>query len=157
MLIIADSSALIALATCQALSLLTKLYHDVKVPQSVYDEITIPRKPQAQSLSTFLTGRVAKINTAQFILATGGLGQGEIDAMSLYKSLSADYLLIDDRRARLVAEANDIRCIGALGVLLLAKQKKQITQVKPYLDALQDSPIHYSDDLLARVLHLAQE
>jgi len=32
MLIIADSSALIALATCQALDTLLRIYDDVKVP-----------------------------------------------------------------------------------------------------------------------------
>lgn len=39
MLIVADSSALIALATCQGLEILLRLYDDMKVPQAVYDEV----------------------------------------------------------------------------------------------------------------------
>lgn|GEM_PF-4182879 len=62
----------------------------------------------------------------------------------LYKASSADYPLIDDRCALTIAEANDIRCIGTLGTLLMAKQQKRINQVSSYIQALQDSPLHYS-------------
>lgn len=156
-LIVADSSALVALAICEALPLLISLYDEIKVPQTVYEEVTVTDKPQAAPLTEFLNGRVVHVDTTRFVLAAGGLGQGEIEAMALYKTLSADRLLIDDRRARLIAEANDIECIGALGVLLLARQKKLIDQVTPYVQALQNSPLYYSDDLLARVIQLAGE
>jgi len=45
MLIIADSSALVALATCHALDILAVLFEDVKVPQAVYDEVAVSNKP----------------------------------------------------------------------------------------------------------------
>ena len=53
MLIIADSSALIALATCDGLEVLLRVYEDVKVPQAVYDKVIEPEKPQAAVLKTF--------------------------------------------------------------------------------------------------------
>jgi len=53
--------------------------------------------------------------------------------MALYKQLSADALLIDDHRARVIAEHNHIHCIGALGILLIAKQNGVIEKVAPYL------------------------
>lgn len=43
-----------------------------------------------------------KVDTGRWVLAAGGLGRGEIEAMALYKQLSADALLIDDRRARVI-------------------------------------------------------
>lgn len=112
MLIVANSSALVALATCQALQLLSELFGDVIVPRTVFDEVTVADKPQANSLAESLADRVVEVDTDRFVLAAGGLGQGEIEAMVLYKASSADYLLIDDRRARTIAEANDIRCVG---------------------------------------------
>ena len=157
MLIIADSSALIALATCQGLDVLLKLYNDVKVPQAVYDEVASPQKPLATTLASFLTGRIETVNMTNLILAVGDLGQGEIEAMALYKQLSADALLIDDRRARLIAEYNQIYCIGALGVLLLAKQQRLIERVTPFVEKLRASPIYYGDALLSKVLELAGE
>lgn len=145
MLIIADSSALVALATCSALDILLTLYGTVKVPQAVYDEVAVPDKPQGVALAKFLRSRVVVVDTSQFVLSAGGLGQGEIEAMALYKLLAADYLLIDDRRARIVAEANQIHCIGALGMLLLAKQKGVVSEITPYVNLLRASPIHYGD------------
>ena len=157
MLIVADSSALIALATCQGLEILLRLYDDVKVPQAVYDEVAAPEKPLAATLAIFLAGRVEKVDTAHWVLAAGDLGQGELDAMALYKQLSADVLLIDDRRARLIAEHNQIHCVGALGVLLQAKQRGAIEHVAPFVEKLRASPIHYGDALLSKVLELAGE
>jgi predicted nucleic acid-binding protein len=157
MLVVADSSALVALATCSALDVLARLYDEVRVPQAVYDEVVVPERPQAAVLSSFLAGRVVKVDMARWIVASGGLGQGELEAMALYKQLAADALLIDDRRARAVAEYNRIVCIGALGILLLAKHQGVIQQVAPYVERLRNSPLHYGEPLLARVLSLAGE
>lgn len=157
MLVIADSSALIALTTCQALPLLSEIFDEVRVPRAVFDEVTVTGRPQAKLLAEFLADRVIEVDTARFVLAAGGLGQGEIEAMALYKASSADYLLIDDRRARTIAEANGIRCIGALGTLLMAKEQKRIDQVSSYVQALRESPLHYSEELLAKILQLAGE
>jgi uncharacterized protein len=83
MLIVADSSALIALATCDALPLLLEVYDDVKVPEAVYMETVSPEKPQSDILASFLTGRVVQVDTSRSVLAAGGLGRGEIEAMTL--------------------------------------------------------------------------
>ncbi len=61
--------------------------------------------------------------------------------MAFYKQLSADALLIDDRRARLIAEHNQIHCVGALGVLLQANQLGVIKRVAPSVEKFQIIPI----------------
>ena len=157
MLVVADSSALIALATCDGLDVILRVYDDVKVPEAVYAEIVAPEKPQSDPLGLFLKERVMKVDTARWVFAAGGLGRGEIEAMALYKELSADALLIDDRRARIIAEHNQINCVGALGLLLLAKQAGKIKEVTPYVQRLRNSSIYYGDALLDRVLQLAGE
>ena len=157
MIVIADSSALIALATCSALELLDSLYEEVYVPRSVFEEIGQPDKPHANALSQFLQDRVIDVDKKKMLITVGGLGAGEIEAMTLYLQLGADQLLIDDRRARLIAEANKISCIGALGVLLLAKHNNLITAITPFVEQLRDSPLHYSEALLIRVQQLAAE
>lgn len=157
MVVIADSSALVALATCGALDILTLIYADIRVPQAVFDEVAAPDKPQGAILSSFLAERVVTVDMSRWVLAAGGLGQGELEAMALYKQLSADALLVDDRRARTIAEHNQIVCIGALGVLLVAKHRALIQQIAPYVETLRTSPLHYGDALLAKVLALANE
>ena len=101
--------------------------------------------------------RVDTVDASHFVFSAGGLGQGEFEAMALYKQLSANWLLIDDRRARAVAEHNDIHCIGALGVLLFAKHKGAIKNISPYVEKLRNSSIHYGEVLLGKVLSLAGE
>ena len=157
MLIIADSSALISLATCDVLDVLLEVYDDVKVPEAVYMETVAPEKFQSDLLGEFLAGRVVQVDTSHSVIAAGGLGRGEIEAMALYKQLSADLLLIDDQRARIVAEHNQIQCIGALGFLLIAKQKGKLNKVAPHIQKLRNSTLYYGDDLLNKVLKLAGE
>jgi uncharacterized protein len=157
MLVVADSSALIALATCGALDMLTTIYEDIRVPQAVFDEVCTTDKPQAVVLSSFLAARVVGVDLSRWVLAAGGLGQGELEAMALYKQLAANALLIDDRRARMIAENNQIVCIGALGVLLLAKHRAIIPQIAPFVEQLRASHLHYGETLLAKVLSLANE
>jgi len=157
MLIVADSSALIALATCDGLDLILKIYDDIKIPEAVYAEIVAPEKPQSDVLGAFLANRVVPVDTNRLVLTAGGLGRGEVEAMALYKQLSADVLLIDDQRARVIAEHNKINCIGALALLLLAKQRGKISEVASYVQKLRQSSIYYGDELLDKVLKLANE
>jgi predicted nucleic acid-binding protein len=114
-------------------------------------------KTEAAALEAFLAGRVMEVDTTRMVLAAGGLGRGEIEAMALYKQLSADALLIDDHRARTIAEHNHINCIGALGTLLLAKQNGHIEKIAPYVRKFKSFSIHYGDALLEKVMQLAGE
>lgn len=157
MLVIADSSALVALATCDGLNVLLQVYSDIKVPKAVFDEVTVSGKIQASILENFLQNRIIAVDTSNLVLSASGLGQGELEAMTLYKQLSADALLIDDHRAKTIAEFNHIHCIGTLGLLLLAKRNEEIENIAPYIEKLRLSSLHFSDDLLDRVLKLADE
>ena len=82
---------------------------------------------------------------------------GETEAMVLYKQISADKLLIDDRRGRKVAKINGISIIGSLGVLLAAKEKGLIAEVSSFLRRIESSDIHLSQSLIGTVLELAGE
>lgn len=129
MLIVADSSALIALAVCDGLDLILQVYDDLKIPEAVYTEIVAPEKPHSDALGALLAERVVKVDV-RWVVTAGGLGRGEIEAMALYKQLSANALLIDDHRARVIAEHNQIECIGALGLLLVAKRREKISSLE---------------------------
>jgi len=157
MRIVADSSALIALAICDSLVLLDQLFDDIKVPQAVFHEVIIDGKPVANTLKDYLNGKVVGIDLTPYVINAGGLGRGELEAMALYKHLPADYLLVDDRWARKVAQLNQITITGSQGILLFAKQQGIITQVKPFLEQLQTSTIHISKQVITTTLKLAGE
>lgn len=157
MLIVADSSALVALAVCDGLPLLEQLFDTVKVPQTVFDEVTVEGKPAAEILRDYLVEKTISIDITDFVIASAGLGQGELEAMALYKSLHADYLLIDDKRARKVARFNHIEVTGSQGILLLAKHAGLIEYIDPFITKLGNSGIRISESLIERTLQLAGE
>jgi len=152
--IVGDSSALIALAVVDKLELLEKLYDTLYVPQAVYDEVTQIDRPQSDKLKTFLQ---SKVKIVHLNIAKLGLGLGELEAITLYKELDANILLIDDDRAKKYALLNDVKVIGSLGILIKAKEKKYIQKVKPLLEIIQKSKIYISDKLIDKILELCNE
>jgi hypothetical protein len=152
--IIGDSSALVALSVINQLELLEKLYDKLYIPQAVFDEVTQVGKPQSDKLRQFLQSRVKRVDLT---LTQLGLGLGELEAITLYKELDADVLLIDDNRAKKYASLNGVKVIGSLGVLIKAKEKSHIEMVKPFLDEIQKSEVYISKKLIEKVLEICGE
>lgn len=157
MILIADSSALIALSICESLELLEPLFGEVQVPKAVLDEVSISQKQQAVQLAEFLKDKVKTVETGRFVYLDAYADAGETEAMILYKQVNADWLLIDDKRGRKVAQINNIKIIGSMGVLLAAKKKGLITAIKPKLDLLAQSNIYFSPALYQSILKSAGE
>jgi len=153
-MIIGDSSALVSLAVMDCLHLLEMIFDEVYVPKAVYDELVIENKPQSGQLKRYLSGRVQHVESE---IEKTGLGKGELEAIALYRQMEADFLLIDDKRARDFARLNGVHIIGSLGVLLLAYDKGLITSVEPFLQKLKDSNIYVSEKLLHKVMNIIKQ
>lgn len=65
MIVIADSSALVAVSTYRGLDLLETLFGTVLVPTAVHDEVCAQGKPQADALKAYLLGKVQKVDMSQ--------------------------------------------------------------------------------------------
>lgn len=157
MILVADSSALIALSICNSLGLLDQLFQEVLVPTAVYDECIKPGKPEAKALEVYLKDKVCNVDMSYFVYLDAYADAGESEAMVLYKQKSADKLLIDDKRGRKVAKINNINIIGSMGVLLSAKQNGLISEIKPLISQVSNSRIHLDSSLIEMVLELAGE
>lgn len=157
MLIVADTSALLALASCDSLTCLDALFEEVRVPHAVFEECTVPGKPKAERLERYLRDKVTDVDLATLVIAATGLGQGELEAMALYKKLKADRLLVDDNRARKIARLNGIEIVGSVGVLLLARERELIPSIRPRLEEIRAAGIHLGPEILSEALRLAGE
>ena len=157
MILIADSSALVALSVCDSLDLLDALFGEVKVPQAVFDEVSVNHKPESAVLERYLQGKVESVDTEKYVYLDAYADAGETEAMLLYKQMSADWLLIDDKRGRKIAAVNHINTIGSLGVLLSAKKRGLISAVKPNIDQIVESEVYIGQTLRQIVLDMAGE
>lgn len=157
MIIICDSSALIALASCQSLSLLEKLFDKVYITKWVYDEICQIGKPFYSELKSYFSDKIYEfyLNEKDDILSK--LDIGEASAILLYQTLKADYLLIDEKKGRAICQQLNVNIVGSLGILLLAKQQGLIDELKPLIVQLENSPVFFDKKLLQKVLELAGE
>ena len=138
MIVISDSSSLIAIAAVGHLEVLRGLYGEVIVPQAVWSEVTQPNRPGAAEIQGAAWIRVTSITDRSLI---NGLphpvGVGEAEAIVLAQELRADLLLIDERRARKTALELGLPVTGLLGVLLEAKKAGLISALKPILDQME--------------------
>jgi predicted nucleic acid-binding protein len=138
LIVISDSSSLIAIAAVGHLELLRTLYGEVVVPTAVWNEVTAPNRPGAGDLvNTDWIRAVPVSNRIAIGQLSTPVGQGEAEAIALAMELGADVLLIDERRARKLALGLGLPVTGVLGVLLESKKKGFIPAIKPILDQME--------------------
>ena len=158
MLIVSDTSPIIALASCDKLDLLDRLFDQVCIPKAVFDELTVPNKLKVNEITEWAKSKITHAqNTTAITALSLNLDPGESEAISLYLETNADYLLIDEKRGRTIAARNGIRIIGTMGVLLWAKQKGVLATVKPTLDILMQTDFRVSDAFYHQLLDRAGE
>lgn len=81
------------------------------------------------------------------------LGRGEAESIILARELGADFVVLDDATARRVAQSAGARVSGLLGLLILAKERGLIAELKPLLDELKTSGFYIGDSLYQELLH----
>jgi predicted nucleic acid-binding protein len=161
MIVVADTSVLLNLCRVAEEDLLWQLYGTVAAPQSVRDEferacISYPRfsrlafpnfiqiHPPGSSLQKWLPG--------------ASLDPGESDAIALVIDLKADLLLIDERKGRQVAAELGLCFSGILGVLIQAKNRGLVSDVRTVLRRLrEEAGFFLSEKHLQDALRLAGE
>ena len=149
--VIADTGAIISLIHIGQIDLIEKVFGDFYIAKAVWNELFNYDNPDFDnSVLKVLKSRVKEISSKNYLSIVMDLGESE--SAILYEELKADYLLIDDNKARLVAESLNINCIGTLGLLLKAKQKGLITDLKPIFEKLIVYGRFFSRKLLNDIL-----
>jgi predicted nucleic acid-binding protein len=158
MIIVCDSSPIIALALCGQLELLDRLFNDVLIPQEVYNESTKEGKEPTSAIKKWAVGKVVEVTNRQKVdKLNETLDMGESEAIALALEKTADYLLVDEKKGRKTAIENGIKVIGSLGVLIMAKRRGLLQSIKPSLDLLRLSTTRISEFLYEQALKMAGE
>jgi len=161
MSIVSNASPLISLARIGRLNLLQQLYGELIIPEAVWNEIVIEGsgKPGADEVkeAPWIKKQAIKNKQLAHVLRQER-DAGESEAIALALESEAELLLMDERLGRQTANYLGIHCIGLIGVLIEAKRKGFIEQVKPLLDALQNlAGFRISPSLYSRILQDEKE
>lgn len=155
-LVIADAGPIFSLAVIDKLELLNVIFDDVKISNAVWEEISLDKTVAFyERIEMFFKAKVVQIKGVNEL--TFVMDYGESESVILYRELNADFLLIDDKKARKIAENFDIKCVGTLGVLLTAKNKGMIDELKPLFKRLIKNERYYSIKLLNSLLEKCNE
>ncbi len=124
------------------------------MPPAVRDEITLYSReaPGAAVIRQATWIELEVPDQLQVEPLTILVDRGEAEAIALAQRLSDALLLLDDARARRVAERLGIRRIGTVGLLRRAKKAGLIPEVKPHLEALMANGIYIHRALIEAVL-----
>ncbi len=152
MIVVSDTSPITSLTDVGQLDLLRLLFDTVVIPWAVRRElergdVKLPEWIEVRKVAD--RSMVARLR--------GEIDPGEAEALVLVE-LKADTLLVDELKARAVAARMGLHCVGVLGILLEAKQRKHLTAVRPVIDKLLETAGFWVDeDLRRRVLEAAGE
>ena len=128
MKVIADSSFLIALATIEALSLLSQIFSEVFIPEAVYDEVVVRGAglPGAEEVAEASWIKRVAVKDADKVKTYRAerLGVGEAEALALAEELQADVVLVDDERAWAVAQRKGIAYLRSTELVLEAHRRR---------------------------------
>lgn len=156
---ITNTSPMVYLYRIDALDLLPKLFDEIWIPNAVVREL-LDGLQRGYSVPEPSNHNWLKIVDATAIPSEWlalDLGLGEIAAMALALEHRSSILLMDDRRAREIAQAAGLTVWGTLRVLFEAKAQGLTPSIEPLVNRLSDSGMWISDGIRQRILILAGE
>lgn len=155
MIAVSNTSPLILLDKAGHLWILGELFSKVIIPPFVDKEwlrpggYVVPDWLSVKSLSNEAESEAAKLYQ--------DMDKGEAEAIALFYVMKADLLLLDDLKARRYAKSLGLPVTGTTGLLITAKHKGIIPEIKPVLDILRSHKFYLSDEVIRKALTLADE
>jgi predicted nucleic acid-binding protein len=151
--IVCDAGPLIALSLVRNLDLLHRLYDRVLVPEAVVREVVESGAGRADAIEVEAACWLEHVplDAPPEPLLAKELGVGEAAVITVAWRLGATLVLLDERRARRIAEqAYGLRVKGSAGILIAAKRANLIPAVRPLLEAMANQGYFLSRRLVER-------
>ncbi len=152
MIVVVNTSPLVALDRIGQISILPKLFGEIIRPQSVVDELDAGRSVYGGSDSLFHATWLETADDPPEMVLRKELGAGETAAIALALRVDADLVILDDLAARNVAAELGLNVTGTLGVLLAAHKKGLLDDIEKSINALIACGFRLSDTLVRLIL-----
>ena len=147
--IISDTSCFIVLEKINELSLLYKIYGQIITTKEVASEY-------GQSLPDWIIIKETSDKYRKQILGFQ-LDKGEASVIELAIETPGSTIILDDLKARTIAQKLGIEITGTIGIIVKAKLIGVIPSIKPYLDKIRKNGFHLTDEIEKQALLIAGE
>ena len=141
--VIPDTSCLILLKKIGAIELLSQLYDEILITETVLEEFK-ESLPNSFKVVPFKDRDFFSILCQQ-------LDPGEASVISLAGETSDFLMVLDDLKGRKIAAALDLNFTGTLGLIIKAKRIGLITKIEPYVEKLIAAGIRISPQVLTEI------
>ena len=165
MQIVSNTTPISELCKINQLDLLRSLYGSIYIPDAVFQELqqakTLPHLGATIARTDWI--KVRSIHSPDKRQALQQrypyLHSGEVAAIVLAQELAAQRIILDDKRARQVAQAEGLPLIGTVGVILLAYRLGQRSrpEAEEILDRLYQGTAYISADLYHGAIEALQQ
>jgi len=147
--IIADTSCFIILSNIGELELLNKVYGQITTTVDIAFEFgeTLPEWVEITSV---------KDKSKQQLLELQ-IDKGESSAIALALETPDCTLILDDIKARKIADRLGLSFTGTIGIIIKAKLNGIIPEIKPILSKIKQTDFRLSVEIELQALHLANE
>jgi len=157
MKVVVNTTPIISLAAINHLHVLEKLFGKIIIAEAVYQEIKAKQSHAYHEVdSPFI--EVQKIEGYLYKeLLLNQLDSGEAETIILAKEIEADFVIIDENLGYKFANNDGLKTIRTLSILLKAKEKNIISEIKPLLDEMIIKGRWYSTNVYQTFLARAGE
>ena len=147
--IISDTSCFITLSNIGELNLLQLLYKQIVTTEEIAKEFgeSLPDWVEVVSVCDKIKQELLEMQ----------VDKGEASAIALALESENPFLIIDDSKARKLANSLKINHTGTIGIIIAAKQKGIIENIKPILEKIKASNFRISAYLERQALLQAEE
>ncbi|MDO5616684.1 MAG: DUF3368 domain-containing protein [Cruoricaptor ignavus] len=148
-IIISDTSCLIILSKIGELEILKKLYQTIVTTSEIANEF-------GEELPSWIEIFKVKDISKQQLLELQ-IDKGESSAIALALENPNSKIILDDYKARKVADQLGIDFTGTIGIIVRAKLNGIIPSIKPYLEKIKETNFRISPELELIALKEANE
>ncbi len=147
--IISDTSCFIILTNIGELDLLQKVYGQIATTPEIAAEFgeTLPEWVEILSVTDKYRQQILEMQ----------IDKGESSAIALALETPDSVVILDDYKARKIAERLGITFTGTIGVIIKAKLNGIISSVKPILEKIKQTDFRLSAEIETQALKEADE
>jgi hypothetical protein len=157
MIVFSNTTPFIALSSVQRLDLLPRLFQRIYVVEEVMAECRVGGHIFVPDLAQFSWIQAVASTPVLHSNRLLELDKGEKHTLDMACKYSADWVLIDEKIGRNVAEYLGLKVVGTLGVLLKAKQTGLISSFRQCAAEMQSHGIYYHSLLINKLAVLVGE